>query len=128
WQDGQGEWWHLAGPTQARFGPEGISLAPARLEGESVAVSLGGEWHGPVRGRVTLDAAHVAAARLQSLVPETVLPTTLDRLELRATWNDGPVELDGSLRATYALGPDAAYALEVEYAAAGDGLAFGAVR
>lgn len=128
WQDGQGEWWHLAGPTQARFGPEGISLAPARLEGESVAVSLGGEWHGPVRGRVTLDAAHVAAARLQSLVPETVLSTTLDRLELRATWNDGPVELDGSLRATYALGPDAAYALEVEYAAAGGGLAFGAVR
>ncbi len=128
WQDAQGEWWHLGSPATVRVGPAHVQVDGLRLAGEGLQVAADANVQWPARGEVNVVADQVAVARLAPLLAPRSLPATLDHLQVKATWDHGPVHIDGALRGTYAADASTQYSVEARYQTESDHLVFGSVR
>src|SRR5690606_1596076 len=129
WSDALGEWWHLAEPAQVRVRAGGaVAVDKLQLAGVDMAVTLTADLESTARGRAVLNASSVAAARLPPLLGGKAVPAVLDRAEIHANWDRGPVKVDGSVRASYSPRDDATYAMEAVYRSDSADLVFGAIR
>lgn len=130
WNDEQGEWWRLEQPVNASYDPASgdLSIEPWRIQGTDFQMSGRALVRGPAVGDVSLQVNGLDGRRFGGVLPEAIRSGRIDRLALRARWDHGPAEVDGSLRALYSPVADTSYAVEGEFQTREGGIAFGSIR
>lgn len=130
WVDGEGEWWRLEQPVSLSYAPSSTELqvSPWSVRGEGFQITGEARVRWPAIGDVTLVANGLQGRRLGGVLPEAARSGTLERLELKAHWDHGPVEIEGGLRALYSPINDVDYAVEGRFVTREGSLAFGSLE
>lgn len=130
WVDAEGEWWRLEAPVAVSFVPENgeLQVAPWRIFGDGFELAGEARVRWPAVGTVSLVAIGVEGYRFGGVLPEAVRGGRLERMNVQARWDNGPLMVDGSFRAIYLPVKDTAFAVEGDFVSREGGLAFGSIQ
>lgn len=107
--------------TAPRFDGE---LSPLQLRSGDQQLSLSGMMTWPERGEITLSATNVTAAAFAPFWPGRIPDARLQELNLRAVWNNGPLQLSSRFAAAWSPQPGTELSLEAEVRTDAQGIHF----
>lgn len=96
--------WNLTDPSRIRFeGPAlgRVTVERLRLAGPGRELAFEAAVEGGRRGRVNLHGTSLSASDFADWLPGWIHPLRVGRVDIDATWEDGPVHLRGDLSAEW---------------------------
>lgn len=107
--------------TAPRFDWE---LSPLQLRSGDQQLSLSGTMAWPERGQLSLSATNVSAAAFAPFWAGRIPEARLQELNVRAVWNNGPLQLTSRFAAEWSPQPGTALSLEAEARTDAQGIHF----
>lgn len=101
-----------------------VDLSPFQLRSGDQQLSLSGTLAWPERGQISLSATNVTAAAFAPFWPGAIPEASLEELNVRAVWNNGPLQLSSRFAAAWSPQPGTELSLEAEARTDAQGIHF----